>query len=71
MKTIRLESIDVDELKCTKKQMDYIEGLMSRKEERYKEYLDKLAYDTRNRLSKKNASVLIDALINNREYRIL
>lgn len=53
---------------CTEKQIKYIQDLMKRRYE--KEWLDHLAFDTRNRLSKKTAGVLIKTLLNQEDFEI-
>lgn len=54
----------------SEKQLNFIRGLMTEKNLYDTLYLDKLAFDTRNRLSKQNASRLIEYLLSGQEFNI-
>jgi hypothetical protein len=66
MKRIILEK-HVEE-PVSEKQLRYIQDLMTQKRLYNTVYLDNLAFDTRNRLSKHSASRLIDCLIRGQEF---
>lgn len=66
MKRIILES-QVQE-PVSEKQLKYIQDLMAQKNLYDTVYLDNLAFDTRNRLSKHSASILIDYLLSGQEF---
>lgn len=66
MKRIILEK-QVEE-PVSEKQLKFIQNLMTQKKLYNTVYLDNLGYDTRNRLSKHNASRLIDCLLSGQEF---
>ncbi len=75
MKTVYLEKKEMyEDEKCTFKQKDFIEDLMYNKpnvDETLRDiWLNYLAYNTREILSKKQASVLIGALIKKEDIKI-
>jgi hypothetical protein len=69
MKKIFLEE-QVEE-PVSEKQLKYIRDLMTHKGLYNSVFLTKLAFDTRNRLSKRSAMKLIDCLIKGEAFEIL
>ena len=70
MKIIYLEKQEIEDesVKSTMPQVKYIESLMNNKWKNV--WLDNLAFNTRQRLNKVNASRLIDALLKKHEFVI-
>ena len=71
MKLIVLESEEIryEENKCTSKQYEYLRSLMSKNKHEIV-WLDKLAFNGRNKLTKKSASKLIDILKRKEEFEL-
>jgi hypothetical protein len=69
MKIIYVEKEVDEDIRCTIPQEKYIRGLMQNT--KWSDlYLNYIAFNTRNRLNKVNASRLIDALLKKQEFVI-
>ena len=70
MKTIKLTNYQIEEnWKCSEKQFKFITGLMKPKHEIL--FLNKLAFDGRDRLTISEASKLINCLLQKEEFELV
>jgi hypothetical protein len=71
MKTIKLESYQIEEnYKCTDKQFAFIKSLMN-KTKHEEVFLNKLAFGGREKLTISSASKLIDCLKNKEDFELV